>query len=67
MKGRRGRNRDGRATTEREVTAVSDNRLTAVWTPEDFRRAVTDLRALAHPDRGEVAPVIDIRTRKVIG
>lgn len=67
MKGRRGRNRDGRPTTTERGKAVSDNRLTAVWTPEDFRRAVTDLRALAHPDRGEVAPVIDIRTRKVIG
>jgi len=46
---------------------VSDYRISAIWTPADFRRAVTDLRALAYPERDQLAPVIDIRTRKVIG
>lgn len=43
---------------------MSDIRLTAVWTPADFRAAVTDLRALAYPERDQVAPVIDIHTRE---
>ena len=64
--GRRGGHRDGPAHYETE-TAVSKIRLTPVWTPAEFRAMVTDLRALAAPERENVAPVIDIRTRKVIG
>lgn len=64
MKGRRGRNRDGRPTTRERGMAVSTNRLTVVWTPADLRKTMTDLIALAHPERDDVAPVIDIRTRQ---
>lgn len=39
---------------------------TTIWTPEDFRRTVIQLRALAAPERADVAPVIDIRTRQRI-
>ena len=46
---------------------MSKDRLTVAWTPAEFRAVVTDLRALAAPERQDVAPVIDIRTRKVIG
>jgi hypothetical protein len=46
---------------------VSNIRLTPVWTPAEFRAMVTDLRALAAPERDDLAPVIDINTRKVIG
>jgi hypothetical protein len=46
---------------------VSKIRLTPVWTPAEFRAMVTDLRALAAPERDEVAPVIDINTRRRIG
>lgn len=59
--------RDGPTHHTQEGTAVSKDRLTEVWTPEDFRAAVTDLRALAAPERDQLAPVVDIRTRKVIG
>lgn len=64
MKGRRGRNRDGRPTTRERGLAVSTNRLVPVWTTDDFRRAVMAARALAAPHRDDVAPVIDIRTRQ---
>lgn len=37
--------------------------LRPIWTPEDFRRAITDMRALHAPERAEAAPVIDIKTR----
>lgn len=37
---------------------------TTIWTPEDFRRTVIQLRALAAPERDSLAPVIDIRTRE---
>lgn len=53
---------------------MSDNRLTVVWTPKDHRQLVRDFRILVTAQRAleadeydTAAPVIDIRTRKVIG
>jgi hypothetical protein len=37
-----------------------------IWTPDDFRATVTQIRALAAPERATAAPVIDIRTRERI-
>lgn len=37
-----------------------------IWTPDDFRRTVIQMRALAFPERATAAPVIDIRTRERI-
>lgn len=67
MKGRRGRNRDGRAHHREGVNAVSTKNLTVIWTPDDLRAAVTAIRALGEPELAAVAPVIDIKTRKRIG
>lgn len=35
-----------------------------IWTTDDFRRTVTQLRALAEPDLAVLAAVIDICTRE---
>lgn len=59
--------RDGPSPPRERENAVSINRLTVIWTPADLRQAATQLRALGAPERDDVAPVIDIRTRKVIG
>ena len=45
---------------------MSNNDFHPIWTGADFRAAVTALRALASPEYDEVAPVIDIRTRRRI-
>ena len=37
-----------------------------IWTPADFRATVTQIRAMAAPERATIAPVIDIRTRERI-
>lgn len=66
MKGRRGRNRDGLVHRNNRGDAVNRQDLTVIWTPEDLRAAVTAARALAEPDLGVVAPVIDITTRERI-
>lgn len=66
MNGRRCVNTDGLPTTRERDRAVSNRDITAVWTPEDFRAAVIELRALAFPDRDQLAPVIDITTRERI-
>jgi hypothetical protein len=50
----------------REVTAVNENHLRPVWTPDDFRRMVTAIRAVHAVNRDTTAPVIDIRTRERI-
>lgn len=47
-----------------EGTAVDKHKI--IWSSDDFRRTVTQLRALAAPERAHVAPVIDIRTRERI-
>lgn len=62
MIGRRGVRRDGRVHPMKRGNEVDVNNL--IWTPDDFRRTVTQLRALAAPERAEIAPVIDIRTRE---
>jgi hypothetical protein len=46
----------------RERDAV--NRFEPIWTTDDFRRTVTEARALAEPDLAVLATVIDIRTRE---
>lgn len=58
--------RDGQPTTRERAIAVSNDDLRPIWTGADFRATVTALRAAAAPERDEVAPVIDIRTRKRI-
>ena len=45
---------------------MSGNDFEPIWTGADFRATVTALRAAAAPERDDVAPVIDIRTRKRI-
>lgn len=62
--GRRGRNRDGLPTPRRGVREVSNRNLTVVWTPAEFRAAVTELRALAADNNDSLAPVIDITSRE---
>lgn len=37
-----------------------------IWTGSDFRAVVTALRALGAPERAQLAPVVDIRTRERI-
>lgn len=45
---------------------MSNNDFRTIWTGEDFRATVTALRALEAPERDQLAPVIDIRTRERI-
>lgn len=61
MIGRRGAHRDGRVHPIKRGNEVDP---TTIWTPEDFRRTVIQLRALAAPEGDSLAPVIDIRTRE---
>lgn len=43
------------------------DKLKVIWSGDDFRRTVTEMRALAAPELAVLAPVIDIRTRERIG
>lgn len=45
---------------------MSRDKFKQIWSTEDFRAAVTELRALAVAERPDIAPVIDIRTRERI-
>lgn len=45
---------------------MNGTNLNAIWTVDDFRKMVTDLRAAAAADLGALAPVIDIATREVL-
>lgn len=66
MNGRRWVNTDGLTTTRKRERAVIKKNLTAVWTPEDFRAAVIELRALVAAEHNNLAPVIDITSRERI-
>lgn len=45
---------------------MSGNDFEPIWTGADFRATVTAIRAAAAPECDEIAPVIDIRTRRRI-
>lgn len=42
------------------------SRFKPIWTPDDFRALKMAVFAAAAPERAELAPVIDIRTRERI-
>lgn len=45
---------------------MDGKQFTEVWSPQEFRRAVTEARAARVPQRTEPAPVIDLFSRERI-